>query len=48
MELYRLMYIIRILYLYKKFIGVFLNEKFFLLYIIMYNLREISEMICCR
>lgn len=32
MELYRLMYIIRILYLYKKFIGVFLNDKFFIIY----------------
>lgn len=34
MELYRLMYIIRILYLilYKKFIGVFLNDKFIIIY----------------
>lgn len=39
MELYRLMYIIRILYLYKKFIRVFVNDKF-LWYIIMYNLKR--------
>lgn len=28
--------------------GVLLNDNFFLSYIIMYNLREISEIICCR